>query len=331
VTGVVVDNPSSFFYLVNENYTGEYNDDPPATRGGEELSFLREIDASSFEYAESIQNAADAGTNTVVYPQTTLGNQLEIVAKLISGGLGTPIYLTAEYGFDTHANQATDHAYLMSSLANSVQAFLADLQNQGLSQKVLILTQSEFGRRVEENGGSGTDHGTAAPMFLFGEQVQGGVYGANPDLTDLDQDENLHIQNDYRAIYSAILQRHFGASTAVTQEVLFGDYGTLPLLNQVTSVAGNGLPSENRLHRIDPNPLRLGTRAHVRFDLARDEYVHLEVFDIQGRRIHDLSRRGYPAGSHQIEWRPENVASGTYVVRLSARGWQQSTKAVVIP
>lgn len=331
VTGVVVDNPSSFYYLVNENYVGEYDDEPAATRGGEELSFLREIDAASFEYAEAIQNAADAGTTTVAYPQTNLGYQLEIVAKLISGGLGTPIYLTAEYGFDTHANQATDHAGLMASLANSVQAFLTDLQNQGLQQKVLVLTQSEFGRRVEENGGQGTDHGTAAPMFLIGEQVLGGIYGTNPNLNDLDQDDNLHIQNDYRSVYSAILQRHFGASTTVSEEVLFGDYGTLPLLNQVTAVGGAGLPKANLLHRIGPNPLRVGQRAQVRFDLAQDEEVRLEVFDIQGRRVRELADRTYLAGTHSLDWRPDNVPSGTYVLRLSTARWEQSVKAVLIP
>lgn len=333
VTGVVVDNPSSFYYLVNENYTGNYDDDPPATRGGEELTFLREIDAQSFEYAEAIQNAADAGTNTVAYPQTTLGSQLEIVAKLISGGLATPIYLTAEYGFDTHANQVADHGYLMGSLAGSLQAFLADLENQGLADKVLVLTQSEFGRRVEENGGQGTDHGTAAPMFLVGERVQGGVYGVNPDLEDLDQDDNLLIQHDYRSIYTTILRGHFGASSAVIQDVLFGDYATLPILDAVTATGPTDLPVAHRLHRTTPNPASVssGEFVEVRFDLARDEEVRLELFDIRGRRIRDLAGRTYPAGSHRVEWRPDDLAAGTYVVRMSARGWHQSVKAVVVP
>ncbi|MCB9465959.1 MAG: DUF1501 domain-containing protein [Candidatus Eisenbacteria bacterium] len=333
VTGVVVDNPSSFYYLVNENYIGDYDDNPPATRGGEELSFLREIDSASFEYAEAIQNAADTGTNTVAYPQTNLGYQLEIVAKLISGGLATPIYLTAEYGFDTHANQSTDHANLMASLAGSVQAFLTDLANQGLAEKVLILTQSEFGRRVEENGGLGTDHGTAAPMFLLGEHVQGGVYGVNPDLINLDQDENLLIQHDYRTIYSSILRQHFGASSTVAQDVLFGDFGTMSLLDQVSAVESNGLPVANRLHRITPNPMPMATgdAVHVQFDLARDEYVQMDVFDVRGRRVRELSRRTYAAGSHRIDWQPNDVASGTYVIRMSTRGWQQSVKAVLVP
>lgn len=333
VTGVVVDNPSSFFALVDGNYTGSYDDDPPATRGGEELTFLREIDTASFEYAEAIQNAADVGTNTVAYPATNLGAQLEIVAKLISGGLATPVYLTAEYGFDTHAQQSAGHANLLSSLAGSVNAFLADLRNQGLQDRVLILTQSEFGRRVEENGGFGTDHGTAAPMFLFGEAVQGGIYGTNPDLDNLDQNSNLHIQHDYRSIYASILQDHFGASSTVAAEVLYGDYPTLPLLNPTTATGESEVPLAHRLHRIEPNPIRSldGDAVRVRFDLARDEAVHIDVFDIQGRRVHDLTDRTYPAGRHQIDWRPEDIVAGTYVIRMTARSWQQTVKAVVVP
>lgn len=332
-TGVIVDNPSSFYALVNGNYTGEYEDDPPATRGGEELSFLREIDAASFEYAEAIQNAADVGTNTVPYPATNLGSQLSIVAKLISGGLATPVFLAAEYGFDTHAQQAGAHSNLLASVAGAVNAFLADLGNQGLRERVLILTQSEFGRRVEENGGLGTDHGTAAPMLLIGEAVQGGIYGTNPHLGDLDPNGNLHIQHDYRTIYATVLQHHFGASSTNAEEVLFGDFGTLPFLDAVTGTEDPRLPAAHRLHRIEPNPVRLGPGegTTVRFDLARDAEVHLTVFDIQGRRVRELAAQTYPAGRHALPWRPEGIAAGTYVVRMALPGWTRSVKAIVVP
>ncbi len=333
VTGVIVDNPDTFYQLVGTNYTGEYNDDPPETRGGDELEYLREIDTAAFEYAEAIQDAADNGTNTVNYPATNLGFQLEIVAKLISGSLGTPIFLTAEYGFDTHATQDAAHAGLLGSLGASVQAFMQDLENQGLKERVLVVTQSEFGRRVGENGSFGTDHGTAAPMFLIGQQVLGGMYGANPDLLNLDQNGNLLVQNDYRAIYSSILQGHFGASASMAQEVLFGDYGTLDFLNPVSSTEGNGLPRAHKLHPVEPNPIRLADKpaVRVRFDLPADERVLLEVFDIQGRRVGDLADRVFPGGAHQVQWQPENLTAGTYILRMTARGWQRSTKAVVIP
>lgn len=180
-TGVVVDNPDTFYSLVNANYSGEWDDELPGTLGGDELGFMRTVDREAFEYAEAIQTAASAGTNTVAYPGTTLGFQLEIVARLISGGLGTPIYLTAEYGFDTHASQAGSHSALLSSVGSSIAAFLADLTNQGLEEKVVVMTQSEFGRRVQENGSLGTDHGSMAPMLLVGKRVNGGIYGTEPD------------------------------------------------------------------------------------------------------------------------------------------------------
>lgn len=336
VTGVVVDNPDSFFYLVNANYTGEYDDTLPSTRGGSELTYLREIDASTFEYAAAIQAAATAGSTTLAYPATNLGFQLEIVAKLISGGLATPIYLTAEYGFDTHAAQNDVHGDLLGSLADAVAAFIADLRNQGLAERVLLVTQSEFGRRVEENGSAGTDHGTAAPMLLFGESVQGGVYGSNPDLQNLDPNNNLFIQHDYRAVYQTVLQNHFGASSAAAQDVLYGDFGTLPLIDAVTSVHGpQSVPQPGHVNRvlpIQPNPRRADAGPlGVRFELATAQTVTAEIFDVEGRRLGILANRPFPAGVHRLEWQPPAGISGTCFVRVATATWSRSVKAVLLP
>jgi len=332
VTGVVVDNPSTFFDLVNGNYSGDFDDELPDTRGGDELSYIRDVDKASFEYAAAIQAASEAGTNTVVYPNTTLGGQLEIVSRLISGSLGTPLYLTAEYGFDTHADQLGGHAALMASVGGSIRAFMDDLTNQGLSDRVLVITQSEFGRRVEENGGFGTDHGTAAPMFVVGDQVNGGMYGTNPNLTNLDPNNNLLIQNDYRSVYGTILQRHFGASQTSTQDVLFGDYGTIDFMSQVTSV-DDYVPQADRLYAIHPNPQSVsgGSKVRIRFDLARDADVRVDVFDMQGRRRQALADQLHAAGRHQIEWRPDGFAAGTYVIRLSSPRFEKNVKAVLLP
>ena len=333
VTGVVVDNPDSFYYLVDANYTGEYDDTVPDTRGGDELSFLREIDAASFEYAGAIQAAANAGSTTVAYPSTNLGFQLEIVAKLISGGLATPVFLTSEYGFDTHAAQSDAHAGLLSSLAGAVMAFITDLRNQGLSERVLLVTQSEFGRRVEENGSNGTDHGTAAPMMLFGDPVTGGVFGSNPDLVNLDPNNNLFIQHDYRSVYQTVLQNHFGASAADAQEVLFGDFGTLPLMNVAASADPAPLSTRvDRLHAIQPNPIRPGVSGvPVRFDLATPQRVRIEVFDVRGRQVADLGNRRFPAGEHRLDWNVADQRSGTYFVRMATATWQRSVKATLLP
>jgi len=210
--GVVVDNPDTFYDLVGQTYAGEWSDELPDTRGGEELAFVRGVDLESFQYAQAIQAAADLGTNTVAYPTTNLGTQLEIVARLISGDLDTPMFLTAEFGFDTHVSQATVHGNLMASLGQSLAAFMTDLDNQGLADRVLVLTTSEFGRRVNENGGLGTDHGTAAPILALGAGVSGGMFGTNPSLSELDPNGNLLLQHDFRSIFTTVLRDHFGAT-----------------------------------------------------------------------------------------------------------------------
>lgn len=332
-TGVVVDNPDTFYELVGVNYTGEWDDELPDTRGGEELEFIRTIDRETFAYAQAIQAAAENGQNTVPYPQTSLGLQLEIVAKLISGGLATPLYLTSEFGFDTHAQQAGAHANLMASVGQSINTFMADLGNQDLRDRVLVMTTSEFGRRVNENGGYGTDHGTAAPHFLIGETVNGGVYGGNPDLSSLDPNGNMLIQHDYRTVYGTILRDWFGASPAAAQDVLFGDYGTIPVLDPVASTGdGRRLPAATRLLPPSPNPMRArAASSRVRFELASPGRVRLDVYDAGGRRVAELVNGSVPAGRHEATWRIAGASAGAYFVRLQTPQGQEEAKVVILP
>ena len=155
------------------------------TYGGEELDFVREVDLLSFEYAEIINNTAGQGSNSVEYPTSNLGYQMALTAQMISGGLETPIYRIYQNGFDTHANQNNDHTQLMMDLNNSLQAFIEDLSNQSLLDRVLIVTTSEFGRRYFENGSNGTDHGTSAPCMVFGDSVVPELFGEQPSLSSM--------------------------------------------------------------------------------------------------------------------------------------------------
>ncbi len=329
--GVVVDNPDTFFQLVNQNYTGEWNDELPETRGGEELGFLREVDQATFMYADAISQAADAGVNSVSYPQTTLGVQLEIVARLISGALDTPLYLTAEFGFDTHVNQLGQHANLMSSLGDSVAAFFQDLDNQGLSDRVVLATVSEFGRRVDENGGFGTDHGTAAPLFVIGAGVNGGLYGTNPDLGNLDSNGNMLMQHDYRSVYSTLLQGHFRASESISNQVLMGAYEPLDFMD--TQTGASPPPTSNRILRAYPNPVSLSQSGPVliQFELARTSRVEVQVFDVRGRKISAMGGRSFPAGSHRMVWEAKGVPTGMYFAKIKADSWEASEKLLVLP
>ena len=154
---------------------------------GEELRFLRTVTNSTFVYSEAIQKAYLSSVNKAEYNPiaSDLANQLAIVARLIKGGLGTRLYMVTINGFDTHANQNNIHPYLLQDIADGVQSFFEDLAADSLENNVLAVTFSEFGRRIEENASSGTDHGSAAPVMLFGPGVEDqGILGNNINLRE---------------------------------------------------------------------------------------------------------------------------------------------------
>ena len=138
------------------------------------------------------------------YPETKLATKLQLVSKLLKLGGGTRIYYVSQSGYDTHAAQLYTHSQLLHELAGALKAFLNDLKASKLDERIVVLAFSEFGRRVEENGSAGTDHGAAAPVFLAGSPVRGGLTGQHPSLTDLDQGD-LKMAIDFRQVYATLL------------------------------------------------------------------------------------------------------------------------------
>jgi uncharacterized protein (DUF1501 family) len=147
-----------------------------------------------------------------------------VIARLIKGGGGTRVYYTAQGSYDTHAAQLAGHAVLLGELSGALKAFLDDLAAAKMADRVLVLCFSEFGRRVEENG-SGTDHGTAGPVFLAGPGVQAGLIGAPPNLLDL-QDGDLKMTVDFRRVYATVLEDWLGLPS---KPALAGTFDKLPL------------------------------------------------------------------------------------------------------
>lgn len=142
---------------------------------------------------------------TATYPPSEFGAGLRTVAAMIRGGLPTRVYYVTLGGFDTHAGERQRHDQLMQQFAQGVSAFWADMKEQTNDQRVLMMTFSEFGRRVASNASGGTDHGAAAPMFLFGPACKEAIVGKHPSLADLDQGD-LKFGVDFRSIYATVLQ-----------------------------------------------------------------------------------------------------------------------------
>ncbi len=155
-----------------------------------------------------------------------LARRLQLIAQLIKAGLTTTIYYTHLDGFDTHSGQLPQHANLMRELGQSLRAFLDDLQKSAESERVVVLVFSEFGRRLAENGSGGTDHGTAAPVFLLGQPVKAGLHGEHPNLTRLDDGDPIQAV-DFRRVYATLLDRWLDVPH---RAVLGADFEPMPVL-----------------------------------------------------------------------------------------------------
>ncbi len=164
-----------------------------------------------YKSSEALQTADKNYQSDIQYPETSLSKSLKVLAEAIIGDLGVRVGHVKIGGFDTHSDQIVEQPDLLQEMSEAIYAFYEDLKAAGRDQDVLIMTWSEFGRRVKSNGSGGTDHGAAAPMFLIGSPVIGGVYGENPNLRNLDKD-NLRFTTDFRSVYSTVLEEWLGAA-----------------------------------------------------------------------------------------------------------------------
>ncbi len=160
------------------------------------------------------------------YPNGEFGNGLQTIAAMIAGGLPTRVYYVSLGGFDTHANQKQRHDKLMAELATGLSTFWNDLKQQGNQDRVLVMTFSEFGRRVQQNASGGTDHGAAAPMFLMGPKITPGLLGKHPSLQDLDSGD-LKYNTDFRSVYATVLQNWLDTPS---KPILGNQFPTFPIL-----------------------------------------------------------------------------------------------------
>ena len=169
-----------------------------------QLDFVRKIANSVIEGSDEIQKALVKSKTETSYTKTELSKNLEWIARLIKGNLNSKVYYTSLGGFDTHDNQLAIHERKLTDLNDSIFSFYKDLKQANILQNVTIVVFSEFGRRVKDNG-NGTDHGTAAPMFIIGGNNKGTILGNNPDLANLDNGD-LKYEIDFRSVYASLLK-----------------------------------------------------------------------------------------------------------------------------
>jgi uncharacterized protein (DUF1501 family) len=195
-------------------------------QSGSLLGFMQSSTTSALATSERIAEAVRDYRTPIAYPESALATRLKTVAQLIDAELKTRIYYVELDGFDTHSQQAAAHSALLQQLSGAIRAFVEDVAHHGHGDRTLVMSFSEFGRRVAENASEGTDHGAAAPMFLAGAKVRAGLVGEHPSLDELD-DGDLKYQIDFRQVYATLLERWIGCSS---KSVLGEDFESIDVL-----------------------------------------------------------------------------------------------------
>ena len=331
-----------------------------------ELDWILSLEDKTKDYAARLGEVYALGNSKTGYsaypttypynaPKGSLDNplswQLQIVAKLLSGGCKTKVFLVKIGGFDTHASQVESydstmgsHAALLYHISSAMHAFQQDLRIRGLEDRVLTLTTSEFGRRVNSNGSYGTDHGTAGPMFIFGKGVKPGVQGDAFKLTNNGTGDNLEMQFDYRVVYANImrdwmlvddnrLNTIFPNTTDPSKGIMTGGTADGEIFYEIPVAFQNIVGTDgfigDRFYLDDlfPNPAK--DKTVVTFKVNTSYHVNLDLYDKQGKKVMVIANKIYPPGSYQIEVDLSAFPTGQYICQFKCGFFEDSKKLVI--
>ncbi len=320
---------------------------------GKEMDWILGLEDKSETYIKRLVEIYDAASaSSVSYPENypflpassrnPLTSQLQLVARLLAGGLKTKVFLLKIGGFDTHAQQVVQgestmggHAALLYHISSAMRAFNEDLNQRGLSDKVLTMSMSEFGRRVASNGSYGTDHGTGGPIMMWGAGLKGGVYGTNPDLSL----NNVSMQFDYRQIYANILYEWMGVDqTTLTDDIFFGDYVAGPnlvnggnytpmdLISDVITGEDRIRKDFYRIENLYPNPAHNYTQVELFINDIQD--IRFELINIKGAVLSSFRRKLHP-GKHTVSLVLDQFARGIYFVKVTSEKLNETKKLII--
>lgn len=307
---------------------------------GDTLTFVNETVSQTNAYAGVIQDASNAGNNlSTKYDENTsntkLAGKLKNVARLISGGLKTKVYVVQLGGFDTHDNQVIDgetktgkHSELLNELSEAIEAFQDDLELLGVDNKVVGMTYSEFGRRIRSNDGLGTDHGTAAPLFLFGNCVKNQVLGDTPEIdTEVDVLEGVQMQYDFRNVYSTILMDWLGASQTESNTVLFEEFTPLPIFKDGCrgTLSSDDFLLEELSIKVYPNPTV--DIVNISF-FGNNENVKITLYNTIGAVVKEISNDKYSSIKHTLTVDLRRFPKGNYFVHYQSKGVTKTKKVL---
>ncbi len=306
----------------------------PSTNYGNELKYLIETLKQTNDYTDVIKDAYAAAGGTIATTGNRLLDQLNVVVQLIKGGMKTKVYVVNIGGFDTHNSQCDpvdheigDHADLLKQLSDAIAGFQAEIKKAGVEKRVMGMTFSEFGRRIQANDSTGTDHGSAAPLFIFGHCVNPGILGNNPTINERPaNDEGVAMQYDFRSIYASILIDWFEVSSSIVSDILFKEFQKLPV---VDGCAPTSVSDYDRDFSLDfetyPNPA--SDYSNISFE-SRNEFIRISLFNSLGSELKVLHSGRMTDGKHTIKLDTQELTAGNYYVRIASES-AQKTKALI--
>jgi uncharacterized protein (DUF1501 family) len=339
-----VPDPNDLLNVINAT-----SDPAPNSDYGNELTFLRLMKDQSNTYRNAIQTAYNvAKPQSATYPSNNgLANQLKIVAKLINGGLKTPIYIVNHpNGHDTHENQVLQsdkslgkQAYNLKVLSTAIGAFQSDLKIIGKTDKVTGMTFSEFGRRIKSNDSFGTDHGTCAPVIFFGaalntgsksvagtSQPVSGMIGTSPVLPQVATvDDAIPMQFDFRQIYATVMQDWLCMSETDSTAVLGAKFDKLPIFRS-SLITNPNQNFENEFMTIFPNPVMNG-QVNIQFNLVIKSNVSVVIYSVLGAKVFEGN---YNIEGDLLSFNTGTFSSGTYILNLIYDNEKHIEKIVVL-
>ncbi len=323
---------------------------------GDQLKYLRGVSNVTNEYAGKIHAAYLRGDalQCTDYEDNSFARQLELLAKLIKGNLGTKVYMISMGGFDTHGNQPLAHQRLMSNLSRAVSAFYEDLACTQQDEKVLSMTFSEFGRRIFENGSNGTDHGKAAPTLFFGNGLNGSAFvGEHPNLDDGDGRGNLNLTMDFRDLYATVLaewlcvpisevEEHlldhpyapvnlgFNCSGTEFPDIVYNDED--PTDATPPGEEGENIPDEI-LNQIVHKPYYPTSNApYIHIEMPVTANVEIKLFNILGQYVGVMHQGNMDQGNTEINIREtmsQHLATGKYIYQINVQG-KKMAKSIMV-
>ena len=317
------------FETVNVGSGSAVND---GTYYGSHMEFLSTMIAQTNAYGQQVNAAANAGNSlsTLYDPLNPLAVHLKYVAQMISGGLKTKVYIVNLNGFDTHSAQVDptnttlgDHADLMKTLSDAITAFQNDLTLLGLEQRVAGMTFSEFGRQIASNASDGTDHGDAAPLFLFGSCLSGTIIGPNPTISNTIEDQaGIPMQIDFRDVYASILRDWFEVNETQVQTLFDHTVTFYPLLR----ACNLGIEDLSKLSfeaLVYPNPCV--NQATLKF-ICKDEYVNVAIYDLTGKKITTLVDKTLNPDKHEVLFETKDLPLGNYQIYIQKKSGNETVK-----